>query len=82
MKRTPQKKINEEKEMEGATFKPQTFTQNHGSKTARQRELRPEEMLQFQGQLAQDRKRKLKEDYDRKEMEGVTFQPSLCKRSE
>ena len=39
-------------------------------------------MLQFQGQIAEDRKKKLKEDYDRKAMEGVTFQPSLCKKSE
>ena len=42
-----QKKLTLAKEMEEATFKPQIFTHGHGSKTARQRELRPEEMLQF-----------------------------------
>ena len=74
--------MNVAKEMEGATFKPQTTSKAHGSKTARTRELRPEELLMFQGQLADERKKKLKRDYGDKEMEGVTFHPAILKKSE
>ena len=75
-----QRQLNEAKELEGVTFRPQTTA--HGSKTARQRELRPEEMLTFQGQLADKRKEKLKKDFGQKEMEGVTFHPAILKKSE
>ena len=77
-----QRQLNEMKELEGATFRPQTTANYAGSKTARQRELRPEEMLMFQGQLAEERKKKLKKEVGQKEMEGVTFHPAILKKSE
>lgn len=77
-----QRQVNAMKELEGATFRPQTTAHYGGSKTARTRELRPEEVLIFQGQLADERKKKLKKDYGDKEMEGVTFHPAILKRSE
>ena len=77
-----QRQLNEMKELEGATFRPQTIGTYTGSKTARQRELRPEEMLMFQGQLAEERKKKLKKEIGQKEMEGVTFHPAILKKSE
>ena len=74
--------MNELKELEGATFRPQTTAHYGGSATARTRELRPEEVLIFQGQLADERKKKLKRDYGAREMEGVTFRPAILKKSE
>jgi len=48
----------------------------------REKGIKPEEFLLFQGRLANERKERLKKDIEKQEMEGVSFKPQILKKSE
>ncbi len=66
--------------MKGATFKPEI--RSSGQRQARDKTIKTEDFLLFQGRLANEKKKKLKMDIERQEMEDVSFKPTILKKSE
>ena len=76
-KRQTEAQLKSEKEMEGATFKPVI-----NCNSARVRSFKTEDLLLAQGELANARKERLKQQLEIRKMEDVTFKPSILKKSE
>ena len=80
-KREFEKKMQEDKELEGATFRPNIHT-SANKRMVRDKRIKTEDFLMFQGRLADEKKQRLKKDLERQEMEDVSFKPSIDKKSE
>ena len=65
------------KELEGVTFQPELKT----NRLPKRDGVRPEDFLLFQGQLASEKKAKLKRDVERQRAEEETFKPFINQRS-
>ena len=77
-KRQVQQQLNVQKEMADATFKPDLCSKS----SARDRRIKTEDFLLYQGRLADEKKEKLKQELERQEMQDVSFKPSILKKSE
>jgi len=67
-------------EMKDATFKPEIGSS--GQRITRDKTIKTEDFLLFQGRLANEKKKKLKMDIERQEMKDVSFKPVILKKSE
>ena len=77
-KRQIQQQMQDEKEMANATFKPDLCSKG----SARDRRIKTEDFLLYQGRLADEKKEKLKRELERQEMSDVSFKPNILKKSE
>ena len=69
-----------ENELADATFKP--VIKGNKQRSAREKGIKTEDFLLFQGRLANERKERLKKDLEKQEMEDVSFKPVILKKSE
>ena len=78
-KREREKQEQKRRELADATFKPAI----KGSKQRglREKGIKTEDFLLFQGRLANERKERLKAELERQEMSEVSFKPSILKKS-
>lgn len=80
-KRQMEREVQVKKEMAEATFRP-SIGESTNLKTGRQKGVKPEDFLLFQGRLAEEKKQKLKKDIEKQEMESASFKPKILKKSE
>jgi len=66
--------------MKDATFKPEIGSS--GQRITRDKTIKTEDFLLFQGRLANEKKKKLRMDIERQEMKDVSFKPVILKKSE
>ena len=66
--------------MATATFKP--AIKGNKQRSAREKGIKTEDFLLFQGRLANERNMRLKKELEAQEMEDVSFKPKILKKSE
>ena len=78
-KRERQKQLQQMEELADVTFTPAI----KGSKQRglRQKGIKTEDFLLFQGRLTNEKRQRLKKDLERQEMEEASFQPKILKKS-